>query len=117
MLLSPEIEVIAGALVVLWSGGIIDVPRGGETARECGLRHRQRPESQTKVVGNSYSPQRLVLMARHGDLAGVLEHGIGAKGYPGTWEISSLPAEGFFFSRYCRTKGKLRRSRMSDEKS
>ena len=74
------------------------MPRGGETTRECGLRHRQRRESRTKVVGNSYSPQWLVLMARHEDPAGVAERGIGAKGYPGTWEISSLPTEGFFFS-------------------
>jgi len=37
------------------------------------------------------------LRARHEDSAGVGERGIGAKGYPGTWEISSLPA-GFFQS-------------------
>jgi hypothetical protein len=36
-------------------------------------------------------------MARHEDPVGVVERGIGAKGYPGTWEISRLPAE-FFFS-------------------
>ena len=36
------------------------------------------------------------LKARHEDSAGVVERGIGAKGYPGTWEISSLPAEVFF---------------------
>jgi hypothetical protein len=35
-------------------------------------------------------------MARHEDPAGVAERGIGAKGYPGTWEISALPAEVFF---------------------
>src|SRR5437868_9014840 len=38
------------------------------------------------------------LKARHEDSAGVGERGIGAKGYPGTWEISALPTEGFFFS-------------------
>jgi hypothetical protein len=47
-------------------------------------------------------------MARHEDPTGVVEGGIGAKGYPGTWEISTLPAEGFFFSRYCGSEGKLR---------
>jgi hypothetical protein len=31
-------------------------------------------------------------------MAGVVERGIGAKGYPGTWEISTLPAEVFFQS-------------------
>jgi hypothetical protein len=53
--------------------------------------------SQTQVDGNRYSPRWLVLKARHEDPAGVVERGIGAKGYPGTWEISTLPAE-FFFS-------------------
>jgi hypothetical protein len=48
-------------------------------------------------------------MARHEDPAGVVEGGTGAKGYPGTWEISSLPTEYiFFFGRYFGTKGKLR---------
>ena len=89
-------NLIAGALVVDQSGGGIDVPRGGETARQCGLRHRQRFRSQTKVAGNSYSPRWLVLMARDEDPAGVVERGTGAKGYPGTWEISSLPPEYFF---------------------
>jgi hypothetical protein len=53
-------------------------------------------KSQTKVAGNSNSPLWLVLMARHEDPAGVVERGIDAKGYPGTWEISTLPAENFF---------------------
>jgi hypothetical protein len=44
-------------------------------------------------------------MARHEDPAGVVERGIGAKGYSGTWEISTLPAEVFFFSRYCGSQG------------
>jgi hypothetical protein len=73
-----------------------------------GLRHRQRFKSQTKVAGNRYSPRWLVLTARHEDPAGVLERGIGVKGYPGTFEISSFPAE-VFFSRSCGTKGQLRR--------
>ena len=90
------------------SGGGIDVPRGGETARQCGLRHRQRLMSRTKVAGNSYSPCWLVLMARHEDPAGVVERGIGAKGYPGTWEISLLPAEGFFFRSVSRNQGEPR---------
>jgi hypothetical protein len=115
--IEPRKKLTAGALVVDQGGGSIDVPRGGETARQCGLRHRQRRESRTKVVGNSYSLQWLVLMARHEDPAGVVERGKGAKGYPGTWEISSLPTEGFFFSRYCGTKGQPRRGRMSEEKS
>jgi len=94
--IEPRKNLVAGALDVDQSGGGIDVPRGGETARQCRLRHRQRRESRTKVAGNSYSPCWLVLMARHEDPAGVVERGIGAKGYPGTWEISALPAEGFF---------------------
>ena len=97
-MIEPRKKLVAGALEVDQSGGSIDVPRGGETARQRGLRHRQRRESRTKVAGNSYSPCWLVLMARHEDPAGVVERGIGAKGYPGTWEISALPAEGFFFS-------------------
>src|SRR5450432_3452636 len=52
--------------------------------------------SQTKVAGNRYSPRWLVLKARHEGPAGVLERGIGAKGYPGTWEILSFPPEFFF---------------------
>ena len=59
-----------------------------------------------KVAGNSYSPCWLVLMARHEDPAGVVERGTGAKGYPGTWEISMLPAEGFFFQSVLWTRGK-----------
>lgn len=106
--MEPRKNRIAGALVVDQSGGGIDVPRGGEKARQCGLRHRQRLTSQTKVAGNSYSPCWLVLMARHEDPAGVVERGTGAKGYLGTWEISSLPTEEFFFSRYCGTKGRPR---------
>ena len=97
-MIEPRKKLVAGALEVDQSGGSIDVPRGGETARQCGLRHRQRLMSRTKVAGNSYSPCWLVLMARHEDPAGVAERGIGAKGYPGTWEISALPAEGFFWS-------------------
>ena len=87
-------------------GGNIDVPRGGETARQHGLRHRQRSRSRTKVVGNCYSPCWLVLMARHEGPAGVVERGTGAKGCPGTWEISALPTEGFFFQLVLRNQGK-----------
>ena len=46
------------------------------------------------------------LKARHEDSAGVVERGIGAKGCPGTWEISPLPAEGFFFQPVQRSQGK-----------
>jgi hypothetical protein len=46
-------------------------------------------------------------MARHEDPAGVVERGKGAKGYPGTWEISSHPTD-FFFSWYRGTKGQPR---------
>ena len=97
-MIEPRKKLVAGALEVDQSGGSIDVPRGGETARQCGLRHRQRRESRTKVAGNSYSPCWLVLMARHEDPAGVVERGIGAKGYPGTWEIWHFRLKGFFFS-------------------
>lgn len=105
-MIEPRENLIAGALVVDQSGGSIDVPRGGETARQYGLRHRQRSRSQTKVAGNSYSPCWLVLMARHEDPAGVVERGTGAKGYPGTWEISSLPTEYFFFRSVLWNQGK-----------
>jgi len=106
--IEPRKKLVAGALEVDQSGGSIDVPRGGETARQCGLRHRQRRESRMKVVGNSYSLQWLVLMARHEDPAGVVERGTGAKGYPGTWEISALPAEEVFFQLVSRNQGEPR---------
>jgi hypothetical protein len=70
------------------SGDNTDAPRGGETAIEVGLRHRQEGESRRKrQLPDTDRPQRLGAKA----LPGSESRANAQQDYPGTWETMSSP--------------------------
>lgn len=79
-----------GVLGVPFSGDSTEVPRGGETAFEVGLRHRQLGESRRKKkqqLPDIDRPQGLGTEARPGSESRANAH----KDYPGTWETMPAP--------------------------
>ena len=82
--------VIVGVLEVPFFGDSTEVPRGGETAIEVGLRHRQIGESRWKQqLPDIDRPQGLGTEARPGSECESRANA--QQEYPGTWETMRAP--------------------------